>query len=1462
MLPTNSQVRLPLRGREREDELLAAALADKGVRAIVARGAAGIGKSVFLERALRRLTQDGALTGAGKHVEGGGGDDLTPLITALEQAVTAGLDQLYDPDAGMATLVTAVGPHGAAFCHVGSGLLRRLADHSSPVAMPPEAGEERLIQGILAVLRWLEGFNQPIVLLIDDWGRASERGSRRYARLLSEPALTLLRFLTTERPQEPSSVTAQVEAVTIDVSLLDVTALQAVITDMLGDDSAAVARSILDFVPAPNGLAFDLIQAVQLLIAADALPRVDGGWRFDSGRAGSALGESLADAVAGRLALMASAEVRLARTLAVFGDAASRSDILAACELTADTGQSVIDQLERAGVVRIDGDNLFLAHDRIRAAILASMSEAERGQSAGHSAEVLRGAGVTSEDGARGTSMLSLRLRGGLEEVDGRAWAALFAGGARAARGSGDGVAAVSFAEAALTLAERSAATTFAVLSEAVLAAVQQIDHVQAQVLADRLVELAANPRELAEADEIRVFTWRMSGDLQKALDVGLDASRRVGFTVPARPTQAQVIFEALRIVCSSPTKARTKGAVAQSELDLAGPMLRVLNATGTLLHERNARQAVILGARAAKGRLLSGTALGASVASFVCALTGAYEKAASWAEVSDALQSPSQPLRAAAMQNAIDFGHAYVRPIAETARRNDEVEAIAYAEGDLATAGYANRNRVLMSLYLDIPLSEVIREAEHGLTIAQRLQDRTTRPVICAVLQMAENLTGAGSKGSVLDGAHYQDDPSALGYADSERDLNNLHRLIGGAEALLADMFGDYELAARLYERRRVTFESNIHHPSTARWIFPSALALYRTGRKPPVRHLKIMRRVARLNPHNQRHRMLLLDAERARVAGRRRAALDLYEEAVAAAQASDCILDRGLISQAAAEGAEMLHAPAAARGFRESAVEAWTAFGATNLLPAGRHPAPSPDVRDMEEELSRLNTQYEFREVELAAARDAAERANRAKSRLLASVGHELRTPLQGIAGLVELAELEVEPIDLQVLRGAVGQLATVVGDLTDLGALDAEALSLAASDFDPHLQVAGVIAVHQPSLSGTGRRIIQVDEGARTVLVGDPGRIRQIVSNLIGNAVKHGRGDISVRVSIEAVEADCAGMVVEVRDEGAGLSSADLTRIFEPFERGPAADRITGLGLGLSIARRLAQAMDGDLTARSAPGEGAIFRLRLDLPLSFSRPVTLSSPRRSLRVLLAEDTPLSRRVLSALVRAEGCVVDEAEDGDAALSLAMQVDFDLMILDMHMPGRDGLAVTQAVRCGAARNSGTPIAIVTASATAEVERRAAALGIEAVLQKPIGRNELQRLLAGAESGQWAPTEMVTDASASHSDRLAELRDILGRAEAGVLLAQVKPNILEAMDRIRNAMESGEAIAATREAHRLAGLTSHFGLTVQSGAAYKLETLLERPPAGGGSAELLPAMLSLQSAIEHIDWTAFGDTDA
>ena len=232
------------------------------------------------------------------------------------------------------------------------------------------------------------------------------------------------------------------------------------------------------------------------------------------------------------------------------------------------------------------------------------------------------------------------------------------------------------------------------------------------------------------------------------------------------------------------------------------------------------------------------------------------------------------------------------------------------------------------------------------------------------------------------------------------------------------------------------------------------------------------------------------------------------------------------------------MLGRPEADR-FSACALEAWRKLGADGVI-AVRHAAARPAPAQVAEldalraEVSRLEQRQQERETELETARLAAERANRAKSRFLAAIGHELRTPLQGLVGLVDLSRETGENLDMETLGSVVGQFRTVVNDLTDLGALEGGGPPRwGKGPFDPAETCRGAVRLQEPSLRDSERSLKLTTPRRSVVVQGDEGRVAQIVSNLIGNAVKHARGDIEVRLRTRAAGL-AATLTINVADE----------------------------------------------------------------------------------------------------------------------------------------------------------------------------------------------------------------------------------------------------------------------------------------------------------------------------------------
>ena len=360
----------------------------------------------------------------------------------------------------------------------------------------------------------------------------------------------------------------------------------------------------------------------------------------------------------------------------------------------------------------------------------------------------------------------------------------------------------------------------------------------------------------------------------------------------------------------------------------------------------------------------------------------------------------------------------------------------------------------------------------------------------------------------------------------------------------------------------------------------------------------------------------------------------------------------------------------------------------------------------------------------------RELAEQASEAKSRFLATLGHEVRTPMTGVLGMSEL--LQSTRLDdrqrghVDAIRRAGEHLLRLVNDALDLARIEAGKLQLDPVDFELRGLVEDVAALMAPLAAQRGLRFsTHVDPSSPLHLRGDRGRISQILLNLIGNALKFTeRGEVALVVSPLSPQ----GVSFEVRDTGPGLNEEQKARLFRRFEQAEGARTATrygGSGLGLAISQELAAAMGGRIEVDSAPGQGTRFIVELPAPNAESSPpmVETRMPRAaqstagSLRLLLVEDDPTVAEVLGGLLRAQGHDVVHALHGLAALAEIATTDFDLGLLDLDLPGLDGLALARALRV---QGFAKPLIAVTARADGDAEPAALAAGFDGFLRKPV----------------------------------------------------------------------------------------------------------------------------------------------
>jgi CheY-like chemotaxis protein/nitrogen-specific signal transduction histidine kinase len=370
-------------------------------------------------------------------------------------------------------------------------------------------------------------------------------------------------------------------------------------------------------------------------------------------------------------------------------------------------------------------------------------------------------------------------------------------------------------------------------------------------------------------------------------------------------------------------------------------------------------------------------------------------------------------------------------------------------------------------------------------------------------------------------------------------------------------------------------------------------------------------------------------------------------------------------------------------------------------------------------------------------------AEDANRAKTAFLRNISHEIRTPLSAILGLAELlsgerATDEARRAELLARLSSNGRvLLALVDDLLDLAKVEAGRLQLEPVAVDPLAVIAEAVANLASEAERKGLRLTAQAASALPPLIStDPKRLRQILTNLIGNAIKFTeRGGIVVRV---AAVAGGAQLEVTVADTGIGLTPAQAGQLFAPFQQGDGsiAQRFGGSGLGLALSKRLAESMGGTIEiVTTAPGVGTTFRVVLPapiaaLPTATNPTPTGGAPRRTrprplagVRLLLADDNRDIREPIMELLQASGAEVVEADNGLSAFELALHGSFDVVLMDVRMPGIDGLEATRRLRQAGAR---VPIVALTADAVEEHRKECLAAGCDGYVTKPV---ELRTLL-------------------------------------------------------------------------------------------------------------------------------------
>jgi signal transduction histidine kinase/DNA-binding NarL/FixJ family response regulator len=477
------------------------------------------------------------------------------------------------------------------------------------------------------------------------------------------------------------------------------------------------------------------------------------------------------------------------------------------------------------------------------------------------------------------------------------------------------------------------------------------------------------------------------------------------------------------------------------------------------------------------------------------------------------------------------------------------------------------------------------------------------------------------------------------------------------------------------------------------------------------------------------------------------------------------------------------------------------------------------------------------------LRAARDEATRSAQVKSEFLAMMSHEIRSPMSGLLGIIELlrdTSLDAEQGQMVgLVHGSATLLMRVLDDVLNLAKIEAGAVELALEPIDLRGLVAELIDAMAPNAMGHALALSGVvDDDVPGYISTDPVRLRQILTNLLGNAIKFtASGSVSLGVTRAPLPDSTPGLLIAVTDTGIGIAPDIIERLFEPFSQADASTTklFGGTGLGLTISRRLARLLGGDIVATSKPGQGSVFTLAIPLAET-QRPATVDVDEvraydgslGPMRILVAEDQLTNRWLLGRQLERLGCSVTAVEDGHAALVAFDQAEYDLIITDCHMPGTDGIELVRMIRLAEATCGERPIPILglTADVTAAMRERCLHAGMNDVLAKPIDLRHLHAAIVRviqAGSVSVVPDVVRTEGEVFDPSTYHELFAD-DPADGQEWLEAYLASAVDLVARIEQAAARGDRGDLRAAAHRLAGASLSAGAMRLGGLARGLES--------------------------------------